>query len=108
MADVVPLAATIALSPAPMTAPRRMPSNLLVFSSQYDLGILQRQAAALAAAAGGERIAPQDFAEQRAFSLQFLPHATHTTTLIDREWHIGRRNGQCRLSSRRLTPGQLS
>jgi pimeloyl-ACP methyl ester carboxylesterase len=84
MADVVPLAATIALSPAPMTAPRRMPSNLLVFSSQYDLGILQRQAAALAAAAGGERIAPQDFAEQRAFSLQFLPHATHTTTLIDR------------------------
>jgi pimeloyl-ACP methyl ester carboxylesterase len=84
MADVVPLAATIALSPAPMTAPRRMPSNLLVFSSQYDLGILQRQAAALAAAAGGERIAPQDFAEQRAFSLQFLPHATHTTPLIDR------------------------
>jgi pimeloyl-ACP methyl ester carboxylesterase len=84
MTDMIPLAATIALSPAPMTAPRRMPSNLLVFSAQYDLGILQRQAAALAAAAGSERIAPQDFAEQRAFSLQFLPHATHTTPLIDR------------------------
>jgi len=84
MADVEPLAATIALSPAPMAAPRRMPSNLLLFSGQYDLGILQRQAAALAAAAGGERSAPQDFAEQRAFSLQFLPHATHTTPLIDR------------------------
>lgn len=84
MADVEPLAATIALSPAPMTASRRMPSNLLVFSGQYDLGILRRQGESLAAEAGGERTAPADFAEQRAFDLQTLPHATHTGPLIDR------------------------
>ena len=84
MADLEPLAATIALAPAPMAIPRRMPSNLLIFSGQYDLGILKRQAQTLAAAAGGERIAPQDFAEQRASALEVLPHSTHTDPLIDR------------------------
>jgi pimeloyl-ACP methyl ester carboxylesterase len=84
MADLQPLAATIALAPAPMATPRRMPSNLLIFSGQYDLGILKRQAQTLAAAAGGERVAPQDFAEQRASALEVLPHSTHTGPLIDR------------------------
>jgi pimeloyl-ACP methyl ester carboxylesterase len=84
MAVVKPLAATIVVSPAPMENPRRMPSNLLVFSGQYDLGILRRQAEALATAAGGTRNALEDFAEQRAFDLQILPHATHTSPLTDR------------------------
>jgi hypothetical protein len=84
IADLEPLAATIALAPAPMATPRRMPSNLLIFSGQYDLGILKRQAQTLAAAAGGERVAPQDFAEQRASALEVLPHSTHTGPLIDR------------------------
>jgi len=84
MADVAPLAATIAISPAPMATPRRMPSNLLVFSAQFDLGVLKQQARSLAAAAQGDRSSPQDFAEQRAFHLQIVPYATHTSPLLDR------------------------
>jgi pimeloyl-ACP methyl ester carboxylesterase len=54
MADRVPVAATIAISPAPMTLPKRIPSNLLVFSGQYELGVLHRAAEALFRAAGAE------------------------------------------------------
>jgi len=83
MADREPVAATIAISPAPMTMPRRMPANLLVFSAQYDLAPLQRQAQALADAGGEDRTAPGDFAQQRAFLLSYAPHATHTSFLVD-------------------------
>lgn len=83
MADAEPVAATVALSPAPMENPRRLPANLLVLSAQWDLEVLKRQAQALDMAAGGERTAPEDFAELRAFALQTLPHATHTSPLID-------------------------
>ncbi|HVB58802.1 MAG TPA: alpha/beta fold hydrolase [Candidatus Acidoferrales bacterium] len=85
MADMNPVAATIALSPAPMTLPRRMPANLLVFSAQFDLGVLKRQAGALAKAAGGTRTAPDDFAQKRAFEWQMVPYATHTSELLERE-----------------------
>ena len=84
MADHDPLAATIALSPAPMTLPQRMPSNLLVIAGGLDLWPVKRQAHALASAAGGDRTASADFAEQRAFQLVVLPHATHTSVLLDR------------------------
>ena len=84
MADRDPLAATIALSPAPMTTPQRMPANLLVFSASADLGILKRVAQGLSDAAGGERIAPEDFVQQRAFELRRLPRSTHTSLLSDR------------------------
>jgi pimeloyl-ACP methyl ester carboxylesterase len=84
MADRDPVAATIALSPAPMTTPQRMPANLLVFSASADLGILKRVAQGLADAAGGERTAPEDFAQQRAFDLRRLPRSTHTSLLSDR------------------------
>jgi pimeloyl-ACP methyl ester carboxylesterase len=84
MADRDPLAATIVLSPAPMTTPQRMPANLLVFSASADLGILKRVAQSLSDAAGGERTAPEDFVQQRAFDLRRLPHATHTSLLSDR------------------------
>jgi len=84
MADHDPVAATIALSPAPMTLPRRMPSNLLVIAGGLDLWPVKREARALAAAADGDRTAPSDFAEQRAFELVVLPLATHTTGLVDR------------------------
>jgi alpha-beta hydrolase superfamily lysophospholipase len=84
MADRDPVAATIALSPAPMNAPLRMPANLLVFSASADLGILKRVAQGLSAAAGGERSAPEDFAQQRAFELRPLPRSTHTSLLSDR------------------------
>jgi pimeloyl-ACP methyl ester carboxylesterase len=84
MADHDPVAATIALSPAPMTLPRRMPSNLLAIAGGLDLWPVKAEARALAAAAGGDRTASSDFAEQRAFQLVFLPYATHTTGLVDR------------------------
>ncbi len=84
MADRDPVAATIALSPAPMTSPQRMPANLLVFSASADLGILKRVAQGLSDAAGGQRTAPEDFVQQRAFDLRRLLRSTHTSLLSDR------------------------
>lgn len=83
MADRDPLAATIAISPAPMTMPQRMPANLLVFSAGADLDVLKRTAQDLSAAAGGARTASADFAQQRAFDLQTVPYSTHTSLLSD-------------------------
>ncbi len=83
MADRFPAIATIAISPAPMILPRRMPANLLVFSAQYDLALLKRQADELVHSAGGERTNWQDFKELRAFELIRVPHATHTSLLLD-------------------------
>jgi pimeloyl-ACP methyl ester carboxylesterase len=84
MADRNPMAATIAISPAPMITPHRMPSNLLVFSGQYDLRALKRQAESLAQAAGGDRKQSDDFAQQRAFELQNVRFATHTSMILNR------------------------
>lgn len=83
LADRDPVAATVAISPGPMIMPQRMPSNLLVFSAGHDLGLLRHQATRLASAAGGNRTAPEDFAERRAFDLVYLPRATHTSLLLD-------------------------
>ena len=44
MADREPVAATIAISPAPMVLPRRMPANLLIFSGGFDLWPMKREA----------------------------------------------------------------
>ena len=83
MADRDPLAATIALSPAPMTLPQRMPANLLVFSADADLDVLKKNAQSLSAAAGGTRTASDDFTQQRAFDLQTIPYSNHTSLLTD-------------------------
>jgi pimeloyl-ACP methyl ester carboxylesterase len=84
LADREPAVATVAISPGPLNLPRRIPANLLVTSAQYDFGPLKRQAQAIADAAGSERIAPDDFAQKRAFQLQHLAGATHTSVLLDR------------------------
>jgi pimeloyl-ACP methyl ester carboxylesterase len=84
MADREPVLATIAVSPAPMNLPLRMPANLLVFTAQYDIPLLAKEAKDLEAAAGGERHAPEDFAQLRAFDLERIPFATHTSLLLDR------------------------
>ncbi|MGH9747373.1 MAG: alpha/beta hydrolase [Candidatus Acidiferrales bacterium] len=84
MANIEPVLATIAISPAPMKLPQRMPANLLVFSAQLDMEPLAREARDLEAAAGGDRTAPDDFAQKRAFDLQYIPRATHTSLLLDR------------------------
>jgi pimeloyl-ACP methyl ester carboxylesterase len=83
MADRFPVAATIALSPAPMVLPRRMPSNLLVLSAQFELPILKTTALSLEQAAGGDREASADFAERRAFKLIRVPHSTHSSLIFD-------------------------
>jgi pimeloyl-ACP methyl ester carboxylesterase len=83
-ADREPVAGTIALSPAPMPLPRRMPANLLVFSAQYDLALLRRAARTLATAAGGDRTQPDDFVKARAFHLQVVSWSDHTSLLTDR------------------------
>lgn len=84
MADREPVAATIAISPGPTPLPQRMPANLLVFSAQFDIGLLKRQAEKLQQAAGGNRNQPEDFAQQRAFDLRRIPYATHTSLIMDR------------------------
>jgi pimeloyl-ACP methyl ester carboxylesterase len=83
MADKIPVGATVVISPAPMVLPQRMPANLLVFSAQFDVWQLKAQAATLQQAAGGDRIAPDDFAERRAFNLVRVPLATHTSMIDD-------------------------
>jgi pimeloyl-ACP methyl ester carboxylesterase len=84
MADREPVVATIAISPAPMKLPSRMPANLLVFTAQFDIPPLAKEAKDLEAAAGGGRKAPEDFAQLRAFDLERIPFATHTSLLLDR------------------------
>jgi len=83
IADREPVAATIAISPGPTPPPKRMPSNLLVFSAQFDPPQLRREAFSLDRAAGGERVGPEDFVQRRAFELRTIPKATHTSVLHD-------------------------
>jgi pimeloyl-ACP methyl ester carboxylesterase len=83
LADRDPLAATIAISPAPTPMPQRMPANLLILSAQYDIGIVRREAGAISDAAGIDRTAAGDFAQDRAFQMETVPHATHTSMLFD-------------------------
>src|ERR1700720_2796798 len=84
MADREPVLATIAISPAPMNLPLRMPANLLVFTAQFDIPPLAKEAKDLEVAAGGERHTPEDFAQLRAFDLERIPFATHTSLVLDR------------------------
>jgi pimeloyl-ACP methyl ester carboxylesterase len=84
MADVEPVAATIAISPGPTGPQTRMPANLLVFSASHDLRPLKAVAARLEEAAGGDRTAPDDFVQKRAFDLERVPHSTHTSLITDR------------------------
>ncbi len=83
LADRISTAGTIVLSPAPMVLPRRIPNNLLVISAQFDLPPLRAEARKIAAAAGSERVAPDDFTQMRAFQLSTIPWADHVSPLVD-------------------------
>ncbi len=83
LADRFPALATIAISPAPTNLPRRMPSNLLLVSAQFDMPLLRAAARNYFRAAGGERIATEDFLERRAARLDNLANATHVSVLYD-------------------------
>jgi pimeloyl-ACP methyl ester carboxylesterase len=82
MADHNPVAATVAISPAPMILPERIPVNLLVISGSLDPSALRRQAARLEAAAGGDRTAADDFLQSRAFLMETIHNGTHTGVLF--------------------------
>jgi pimeloyl-ACP methyl ester carboxylesterase len=83
LADRFPTAATIAISPGPLVLPKRMPTNLLVFSAQFDLTLLKNVARELERSAGGDRTNWQDFQQRRAFDLERVLHASHTSLLFD-------------------------
>lgn len=92
LADRFPTVATIAISPAPLVLPRRMPANLLVFSAQFDLPRLKHEAEELERAAAGQRTAPADFQQLRAFELVRTHLANHTSLLLDRR--VAKRVGE--------------
>lgn len=95
LADRFDAAATIAISPAPLTPqpgpfadatpftlPNRLPSNLLVFIASLDPYPIRHSAKEWVTAAG-----PDDsdaaFAARRALRLTDLPRSNHTSLLID-------------------------
>jgi len=83
LADRVPVLATMALSPAPMNLPRRMPANLLIVYGQFDPGRVKEAGVTLIRAAGGERSAPEDFRQRRAAKLEFMPWASHVGVVFN-------------------------
>jgi pimeloyl-ACP methyl ester carboxylesterase len=86
LADQFPTAATIAISPAPLVLPHRMPSNLLIFSAQFDLPLLKGAARQISSAAQGNRTQDSDFLERRAFELKQVAYATHSSLIVD--WRV--------------------
>ena len=97
MADWMPVAATIAISPAPMVPrkdipdylipvkpPRRRPANLLVIMGESEPKRFKQAAAELIAMAGGERHELEDFRQRRAARLIVAPYASHTSLLFNR------------------------
>lgn len=83
MADRFPAAATLAISPAPLRLPRRMPANLLIVSAQFDMRALRDTARELLRAAGGQRTEREDFQQRRAVRLVDEPGGTHTSLIFD-------------------------
>jgi pimeloyl-ACP methyl ester carboxylesterase len=83
LADQFPTAATVAISPAPLVLPHRIPSNLLIFSAQFDLPLLKGAAGQISSAAQGNRTQDSDFRERRAFDLKRVPYATHSSLIVD-------------------------
>jgi pimeloyl-ACP methyl ester carboxylesterase len=83
LADYFPSAATVALSPAPMVLPRRMPMNLLVIEAQLDLPPIKEITDKLIRAANGTRASPEDFQQRRAVEKVEVPWASHGSIMLD-------------------------
>ncbi len=97
LADRFDAAATIAISPAPLTPqpgpfadatpftlPNRLPANLLVFIASLDPYPIRHSAKEWIAQAGVTRDSgAADFAARRALRLTDVPRSNHTSLLID-------------------------
>jgi pimeloyl-ACP methyl ester carboxylesterase len=96
LADHFDAAATIAISPAPLTPqpgpfadatpfalPNRLPANLLVFIASLDPYPIRHSAKEWTARAGAPRDSDADFAARRALRLTDVPRSNHTSLLID-------------------------
>jgi pimeloyl-ACP methyl ester carboxylesterase len=83
LADYFPVAATIALAPAPMVLPRRTPANLLVIGAQFDLPAMHESARKLFEAAGGSRSSAEDFQQMRAANGLVIPGTAHGSLVLD-------------------------
>lgn len=89
LADRLPVAATIAISPAPLVLPVRMPSNLLILAGQFDLGPVKQAARELLAAAQGTRTSRADFLERRAVGFEIVRGELHGSMVLDpRVWRL--------------------
>jgi hypothetical protein len=83
LADYFPVAGTIALAPAPMVLPRRMPSNLLIIGAQMDLAPMKASAEELLRAAGGSRTTDEDFRQRRAANGIVASWTSHGSVVLD-------------------------
>jgi len=87
LARTLPVAATVAISPALVVPPKRTPPNLLILAGQFDLGPVKQTARQLLGDAGGAREGPEDFARGRAVALRILSGELHGTIVLDpRTW----------------------
>ncbi len=85
----VPVAGTIAISPALLAVPRRAPANLLILAGQFDFGVVKREARALLRLAGGVHDAPADFASGRASGFHVVSGELHGSMVLDpRVWRM--------------------
>jgi len=83
LADHFPAAATVAISPAPMILPARLPANLLIFSAQFDVPALKRQAEALARAQ--DRAESKDSSRKQTAAWVTIWHASHSSLIANRD-----------------------
>jgi len=83
LADDFRAAGTIAVATAPLIPPHGIPVNLLLVAPQFDMPGVRSTESHLAASAGTERAAPEDFRQLRAFRILSVPGASHTSALFD-------------------------
>lgn len=83
LADYFQSAATVALSPAPMVLPRRLPRNLLVIEAQLDLPPMKEIANKLIRTANGPRASPEDFQQRQAAEQVEVPWASHGSVVLN-------------------------
>lgn len=87
LSRTLPVASTVAISPAMLVPPRKTPANLLIFAGQFDLGPVKTTARQLLHDAGGVRDAPLDFSRGQASALFMISGQLHGTMVLDpRVW----------------------